>query len=351
MASYLLIFAVGAVALISLIRLGQNRSEDTQRREPPVIRGSVWKFLRHGTHILDTLAAENMHKVPHGIFTVAVLGWHIYVVNSPEMTQVIQSRSKYTGLGWISVLVMASMGGLPKKATQLLFKGVDRGDVGNGLGFVHGYHKIELRAMSLGTSLDAMQEDFVAAWDPFVELLMASVNSGHGKVDLWEWLRMSITVSVSRGVWGPKSPYCNNAILWEQFWTFNRSYNFLKYNFPRIFARRGAEAREKVVDAFVEYDENGGYETASRLAQDRAKVLERTGLDRREVARMAMPQSVGQFDNSATVTFAVLSFIVRDPELLARIRSELEEHVTKHDDHGRRSVDTLRIREECPLLL
>ena len=162
-----------------------------------------------------------MHKVPHGIFTVAVLGWHIYVVNSPEMTQVIQPRSKYTGLGWISVLVMANAGGQPKKATELLFKGVDRADVGNGLGFVHDYHKVELRGMSLGTSLDAMQEDFVAAWDPFIESLMASLKSGHGRVDLWEWLRMSITDSVSRGARGPKSPYCNNPILWEQFWTFD----------------------------------------------------------------------------------------------------------------------------------
>ena len=124
----------------------------------------------------------------------------------------------------------------------------------------------------------------------------------------------------------------------------------MKYNFPCNFARRGAEAREKVVDAFVEYNENGGYETASRLAQDRAKVLEKTGLDRREVARMMMPRSVGQFDNSVVVTFAVLSFSLRDPELLARIRSELEENVTKTDDCCRRSVDTLRIRE-CPLLL
>lgn len=106
---------------------------------------------------------------------------------------------------------MANMGGQPKKATGF-YSRCRSCDVGNGLGFVHDYHKVELRAMSLGTSLDAMQEDFVAAWAPFIESLMASVKSGHGKVDLWEWLRMSITVSVSGGVWGPKSPYCNNPI-------------------------------------------------------------------------------------------------------------------------------------------
>lgn len=127
--------------------------------------------------------------------------------------------------------------------------------------------------------------------------------------------------------------------------------HFFEVQFPSYLRPRGAEAREKVVGAFVEYDENGGFETAGRLAQDRAKVQEKTGLDRRELARMAMSQSVGQFDNSATVTFAVLSFILHDPELLARIRSELDEHVTKHDDQGRRSVDTLRIGRDCPLLL
>ncbi|KAK0509434.1 hypothetical protein JMJ35_007828 [Cladonia borealis] len=349
MASYLLILAV-LVTLIRLVRTKQHLSEQGKPREPPVIHTNLWQFWKNGTQILDALAAENMHKFPHGIFTVSVFGWKIYVVNSPEMTQVIQARSRFTGLGWISILVMANMGGHGKQATQRLFKGVERGDVGNALGFVHDYHKVELRAMSLGTSLDAMEVDFVAAWDPFIESLKASLQSGNAKLDVWEWFKMSITVSVSRGVWGPKSPYCNNPILWEQFWTFNRSYNLLRYKFPGIFARRGAEAREKVVDAFVDFDENGGFDNASQLAQDRAKVLEKTGLEKRDVARMAMSQSVGQFDNSATVSFALLSFILRDPELLARIRKELEEHVTKNED-GRKVVDTLRIGKDCPLLL
>jgi hypothetical protein len=129
--------------------------------------------------------------------------------------------------------------------------------------------------------------------------------------------------------------------LWEQSWTFNRSYNLLKYKWPSLFARRGAAAREKVVDAFVEYGENGGFDTASALAQSRANVLSKTGLEKCEVGRMAMSQSVGQFDNAATVSYAVLSYILRDPNLLRRIRAEIEA-VTTRDGNGQAEIDIVR---------
>jgi hypothetical protein len=57
---------------------------------------------------------------------------------------------------------MANMGGMPKYAENLLFQGVDKGDVGNALGFVHDYHKIELLTLSLGVSLNAMKRDFAS---------------------------------------------------------------------------------------------------------------------------------------------------------------------------------------------
>jgi hypothetical protein len=74
-------------------------------------------------------------------------------------------------------------------------------------------------------------------------------------------------------------------------------------------------AREKIVDAFVEFGEKGGFETASSLARGRAKILQETGLDKRGVARMAVSQSVGQFDNTAAASFALLSWILQDLEL------------------------------------
>jgi len=343
---HLLGFAIIAVLFIILKRTRQSRAEDTKLSEPPAVHVSLWQLWKHGTQILESMAAENTHKFRDGIFTVAILGWKIYVVSSPEVTLSIQARSKYASLGWIAVLMMTSMGGQPKRATELLFKGVDRGDVG----FVHDYHKAELRTMSPGTSLDAMKKEFAVAWEQLLESLRTSIDGGHVNVDIGEWLRKSVTISVSRAVWGPMSPYCTNPELWQQFWTFNRSYNFLKYLFPRIFAWHGAKARERVVDAFVDYGENGGFEHASALAQLRAKVLEKTGLDRREMARMAIPQSLGQFDNAATVSFAVLSYILRDTELLARIRSELEP-LTTIDRLGRKSIDVVRVGDECPLLL
>jgi hypothetical protein len=159
---------------------------------------------------------------------------------------------------------MTSMGGHSRKSKELLLSGVERAEIGNGSGFIHDYHKLDLRALSQGSSLDGMKKDFSIAWKPFVDNLVTSTkNLGRQEIDIWEFLRESITVSVGRGVWGPLSPFTSDPGLWKPFWTFNLNYNFPKYIFPWLFARQGAEAREKIVDAFVKYDERAGFEDAS----------------------------------------------------------------------------------------
>jgi cytochrome P450 len=65
---------------------------------------------------------------------------------------------------------------------------------------------------------------------------------------------------------------------------------------------------------------------------------------------MAVSQSVGQFDNTAAISFALLSWILQDPELTQRIRTELEP-VTKINEQGRKVIDVYRVGDECPLLL
>jgi len=166
---HLLGFAIMAILFIILKTTRQIRVENTKLNEPPTIHISLWQFWKHGTQILDTIAAENMHKFHDGIFTVSILSWKIYVVSSPEVTLSIQARTKYASLGWISVLMMSSMGGQSKRATQLLGKGVNRGEVGSGVGFVHDYHKVELRTMSLGTGLDTMKKDFAISWEQLLD--------------------------------------------------------------------------------------------------------------------------------------------------------------------------------------
>lgn len=112
---------------------------------------------------------------------------------------------------------MGSIGGIPKRAIDLLFKGVERGNVGSVVGFVHGYHKVGLRELSLGNSLNRIRRDFANEFEPLIKTLRKNVQKGQGKVDIWEWLRKSITVSVSRGIWGPLNPYGTDPGLWEQF--------------------------------------------------------------------------------------------------------------------------------------
>ena len=318
--------------------------------EPPTVYVKFWDLWTHGTHILDTVAKENVRKVPHGIMTVKLLWWKIYLVNSSDTTLQIQARNKHTGLGWVSVLVMGTMGGEPAAAMKRLFKGVDMGDIGEGRGFVHEYHKVEMRTMSLGVSLNQMKRDFGTAFEPLWHSLRVSVAKGNEEVDMWMWYKMAITIAVGRAVWGPTSPYTTDPELWKDFWTFNSSFQILKYRFPWLFCWRGAAARERVVDAFEQFAKGGGFSHASELAQARYRVLEKTELEPRDIARMAMPQGVGQFDNAATVSFALLSYILHTPGLLERIRAELEP-LTERDHLGVKTIEVVRIGEECPLLL
>lgn len=339
------------VILLSLLVYASRSRYDSH--EPPRAQGTLKAFLRHGLHAFDVLAAENLHKFPHGIFTVSLFGFHVYVVNDPEVVTTVSARSRYTSFKPTMIRTTATLAGQKGNGKELMFKDIDEPEIGRTGGWFQDMHKLVLKTLAPGPVLEDLVRSFIPSWDNFITSLHERVSSSPNlmNVDLYEWVCKAMTVSISNAVWGPSNPYSVYPDLWRKFWTFNDSFNFFTYNIsPRVLARQGIAARDEVASAFAMYQESAAFDEASPLGRNRIELLKKIGLSNVEAARMAVPATVGQAGNTIPTTYAALSYILRDPDLVSRIRKELDALLVYHDA-THISFDAFRARASCPLLV
>lgn len=342
-----LLFAIFSSLILLVLRFKNDP------REPPRAKGTLKVFLRHGLHAFDVLAAQNLHKFPHGIFTVSLFGFHVYVVNSPEVITTVSARSRHTSFKPTMIRTTATLAGHKGNARKLMFKNIDEPEVGRVDGWFQDMHKLVLKTLAPGPVLEDLILAFLPRYDSHIASLHRKVAQSPDliQIDLYQWICEAMTVSISDAVWGPSNPYSVYPDLWQKFWIFNDSFNFFTYNiWPRLLARQGVAAREEIASAFAKYQESQAFEEASPLGKDRIELLKKLGLSNTETARMAVPATVGQAGNTIPTTFASLSYILRDPSLVSSIRKELDALLI-YRDPTHVSFDASRARASCPLLV
>lgn len=345
-----IIFTVIIVLLFLKLYAGPTESDF---QEPPKAHGALKAFLHYGIHAFDVLATQNLHRFPHGIFTVSLFGFHVYVVNDPEVITTVSARSRYTSFKPTMIRTTALLAGQKGNARKLMFKDINEPEIGRTGGWFQDMHKLVLKTLAPGPVLDSLVRAFIPSWDKFLASLHEEVaESGTLRdVDLYQWVCKAMTVSISNAVWGPSNPYSVRADLWQRFWIFNDSFNVLTYNlWPNLLARQGIAARDDIASAFALYQESEAFERASSLGRNRIEQLKKIGLSNTEAARMAVPATVGQAGNTIPTTFAALSYILHDNGLVSRIRKELDPLLVYHDaTHV--YFDAFRARASCPLLV
>ncbi|KAL9621148.1 MAG: hypothetical protein Q9160_004399 [Pyrenula sp. 1 TL-2023] len=354
--SHILTYRLIAVSLLfvifsSLVLLIFRLKDDP--REPPRAKGTFKAFLRHGLHAFDVLAAQNLHKFPDGIFTVSLFGFHVYVVNDPEVITTVSARSRHTSFKPTMIRTTATLAGHKGNARKLMFKNIDEPEVGRVDGWFQDMHKLVLKTLAPGPVLEDLILAFLPSYDSHITLLHRKVFNSPNliHIDLYQWICEAMTTSISDAVWGPSNPYSVYPDLWQKFWIFNDSFNFFTYNiWPQLLARRGVAARKEIASAFAKYQESKAFKKASPLGKDRIELLKKLGLSNTETARMAVPATVGQAGNTIPTTFASLSYILRDPSLVSSIRKELD-GLLVYKDPTHVSFDAFQVRALCPLLV
>ena len=123
---------------------------------------------------------------------------------------------------------------------------------------------------------------------------------------------------------------------------------------PNIFKRKAINAREKVVTRFSAYYEAGGQNHGSELARARYNIPAGYGLTNNDISRLEIPFNFALYNNTAPALFWTLSHVYSEPEILADLRSELENLVIRRVDAQNLftfQINLADLKACCPVLL
>ena len=161
--------------------------------------------------------------------------------------------------------------------------------------------------------------------------------------------------------------------LWTAFGKQRRSILSLTYNIdcsraleqnliplmidkvPWLVARKAYVNREKLVDGLRTYFGKGGPDNASALTKGRYTQNKKYGISTEDMARFEIGNLIGILVNATPTTFWLLAYIYSNASLLADLRQEVasafSSEVATTTNHKLHSLDVVRLRDSCPLLV
>lgn len=224
-------------------------------------------------------------------------------------------------------------------------------------------------------------EIFTGMMQEMVIQLNTLASNGPVTIRLEGWLRETITMCTAKAVFGPNNPFAQDPSLMQDFWyghsptktgseedsrMFKLKYITRVFEsglkgltmgiFPELTASGPARARRRLVQAFHrfvqgEFIARGETCELLRQVEDIAHQHNR-GSD--YLARYYLGIFSAFLLNTVPVTFWTISHILQRADLLARIRTELDDVARESvSTNGirKRYLDVASIRERCPLFL
>jgi len=119
---------------------------------------------------------------------------------------------------------------------------------------------------------------------------------------------------------------------------------------PSIIAKEPYEARERLVQGFINYYNNGGHKDSSAMTVARHQTMVEGGLNLEDMSRSEAAMAFGLLGNSVPSTFFLLFELCSRPTVADEIRQELLKNavtVQKQDGKSTHVVDLALIREKC----
>ncbi|KAF1954377.1 cytochrome P450 [Byssothecium circinans] len=336
-------FGVAAVVFIFLTRvLGPKRNA----AEPPFIPMSV-PYFGHLYGILVGQASYYVQlskKYGHQLYSLAMPGGRIYIVNSPDLISIIQKHPRVLSHWYIAAALTKNLGGISNEANAILLENA-RGDKGQNSLVIDGM-KATHKAMS-GEHLDNMTLAAIRR----AKNVIAESGPSPGKVELWDWVQHCFSLAVSSSVYGHNNPYENERLERGLSQFADQTPTFLTGLPPWIFAPKAYRAREAIVARFQQYFGAKSDENASELVKARANVLREYGVPESDIARFEAVNGFGILLNLLPTAFWTIYHIFSDPDLLDAVRQEaVAAGLDKCADILPNSVEELAKLDDLPLL-
>lgn len=125
---------------------------------------------------------------------------------------------------------------------------------------------------------------------------------------------------------------------------------FMTSILPQLTISKVYTAREALVQAFINYYDNGDLDDASALVKARFTEQHDAGATLADTARLEGGMTLGLLSNTVPASFWTLYEICSRPDLLSEIRAEIQERAL-HVKDGVHTVDLADIRDNCELLV
>lgn len=148
------------------------------------------------------------------IFTLPLPGQKMYIVSTPELVQLVQKQWKVLAFPPIEAKFASKVCGVTPATEALLLKNVNGDEGDHGLSMEA--HAAMRSALKPGTQIDEMNRVMIHE----IASALDRVEPARGatrEINLYEWLRDTITTATTRSVYGPMNPYDDKAVA-DAFW-------------------------------------------------------------------------------------------------------------------------------------
>lgn len=114
---------------------------------------------------------------------------------------------------------------------------------------------------------------------------------------------------------------------------------------------KAVRARQFLVEAFKKQNA-GDYSDAAQVTKERLRVLRNYGVPEDDLARMQLNFNIALLPNTVPAAFWTIFNTFSRPQLLQKLRSELEEIAVSRDETNQRvELDVAAVKGRCPHLL
>lgn len=347
----------GLITLYAVVYYLSIRPRDA--REPPIIPsripylGHLLGMIFHGGRYVKTIGLRHS-QTP--IFTLVVPNSRIYIVTDESLAAAVQRSSRALSFTPIIPEVTERILGLDKATKEIARRNLDPGP-GETKGFLAEIQDMTYSWLGPGDYLSELTLHAAREMNHEVSQQKNAIESrasGSERVDLLAWVQRLVTVSTAKYLYGPDNPIAGDPSLVEAFWDFDHGLGLLLINVaPAVTARRAWQGREKLVAALAAYLESGTYKTSgSEIIRERVRIALGHGWTLRSAAREELSFLFAGIVNATTATFWIVLHVFADPDLLVRVRDELQGIIYRGEDGS--EISTLAIDDlckKCPLLV
>lgn len=253
-----------------------------------------------------------------------------YVVTSPEMVSALQKAPPaLTFENIISEMTVRMNNSDPDTARIIQMSGEDS--------LYQHYHKImTLQTLTLRSDV---QLGYLAE-------LVNAVQDGF-KTELFGFMTRTISVASNRTFFGPQNPYDKHSGLLDRFWEWeNGIISMLIGILPRFTARKARNGIYALAEKFAAYEETGGHKDAHPVVRARKEAHLQLGISLMERSKLDAALSFAFNVNASIIAFWVVSNIYSRPDLLTRLRDEIQTNALSQPA----TLSFARLRDSCPVL-